>query len=286
MIEIYLLEQLAAFRKYGTLLSASEHLHLTQPTLTRSMQKIEELAGVPLFIREHKRLSLNENGLLLADYAQRILDEECEMLDRVRTLDRSHCTVTIGSSGPGPLLTMVPLFHEIFPEAKTASELKSEDKLIKGLMDDEYQLIILDHELDSEDLTQFYCGSESLFLEIMPDHPAAGLKSISFKEADGMSFLIHTEIGIWDQLVRKYMPNSTFLMQSDMDSLKQVAASSTLPSFQTDLGIEDAGLRGSRIAVPFSDPEACVRFYCILKKKNRIKYNAFIEAIRENHSKD
>ena len=82
------------------------------------------------------------------------------------------------------------------------------------------------------------------------------------------------------------MPNSTFLMQSDMDSLKQVAASSTLPSFQTDLGIEDAGLRGSRIAVPFSDPEACVRFYCILKKKNRIKYNAFIEAIRENHSKD
>lgn len=96
-----------------------------------------------------------------------------------------------------------------------------------------------------------------------------------------MSFLMHTEIGIWDQLVRKYMPNSTFLMQSDMDSLKQVAASSTLPSFQTDLGIEDAGLRGSRIAVPFSDPEACVNFYCTLKKKNQIKYKAFIEAMNE-----
>ena len=77
------------------------------------------------------------------------------------------------------------------------------------------------------------------------------------------------------------MPNSTFLMQSDMDSLKQVAASSTLPSFQTDLGIEDAGLRGSRIAVPFLDPEACVNFYCTLKKKNQIKYKAFIEAMNE-----
>ena len=42
MIEIYLLEQLAAVAKYGTLLKASEELHLSQPALSRSMKKLEE----------------------------------------------------------------------------------------------------------------------------------------------------------------------------------------------------------------------------------------------------
>ena len=55
MIEIYLLEQLVALAEYGTLSEATEHIHLTQPTLTRSMQKLETQIGVPLFERENKK---------------------------------------------------------------------------------------------------------------------------------------------------------------------------------------------------------------------------------------
>ena len=39
MIEIYLLEQLEAFARCGTLSAAAEELHLSQPALTRSMKK-------------------------------------------------------------------------------------------------------------------------------------------------------------------------------------------------------------------------------------------------------
>ena len=50
MIEIRLLEQLAAFAEYGTLSEAAERLHTSQPTLTRSMKQLEDELGVPLFI--------------------------------------------------------------------------------------------------------------------------------------------------------------------------------------------------------------------------------------------
>ena len=43
MIEIYLLEQLEAFARCGTLSAAAEELHLSQPALTRSMKKLEQL---------------------------------------------------------------------------------------------------------------------------------------------------------------------------------------------------------------------------------------------------
>ncbi|MBR5346488.1 MAG: LysR family transcriptional regulator, partial [Deltaproteobacteria bacterium] len=59
MIELQLLKQLVTFRQYGTLSAASEVLHLSQPSLTRSMQKLESLLGVPLFERDRNRIRLN-----------------------------------------------------------------------------------------------------------------------------------------------------------------------------------------------------------------------------------
>mgnify|MGYP003550694747 FL=1 len=40
MIEMNLLETLAAFDTYGTLSASSIHLHISQPALSRSMQKL------------------------------------------------------------------------------------------------------------------------------------------------------------------------------------------------------------------------------------------------------
>ena len=75
MIDTYLLEQLTAVHECGTLSAAAEKLHLTQPSLTRSMQKLETLFGVKLFDRGKNRIVLNENGVLAAECAKHILAE-------------------------------------------------------------------------------------------------------------------------------------------------------------------------------------------------------------------
>ena len=50
MIEIYLLEALCALYDYGTLSAAAEHLHISQPALSRSMQKLEDLGKTPIIV--------------------------------------------------------------------------------------------------------------------------------------------------------------------------------------------------------------------------------------------
>ncbi len=52
MIEIYLLEQLIAVDQYKSFNTAAKKLNLTQPTITRSMQKIEHEFGISLFTRK------------------------------------------------------------------------------------------------------------------------------------------------------------------------------------------------------------------------------------------
>ena len=88
MIESYLLEHLVVFSEHRTLSETASVLHLTQPTLTRSMNKLEETFGVPLFTREKKRIRLNENGWMAARYAKEILREEEKMIAQVKALDR------------------------------------------------------------------------------------------------------------------------------------------------------------------------------------------------------
>ena len=95
MIENYLLEQFAAFAQYGTLLKTSEMLHISQPSLSRSMKKLEDEFGVPLFHRENKKLLLNETGKVAAEYARRALDANQEMIDHVTAFHRSLRTIYV-----------------------------------------------------------------------------------------------------------------------------------------------------------------------------------------------
>ena len=132
MLELFQLEQLAAFAQYGTLSKAAEALHLSQPSLTRSMQKLEAEFGVTLFQRTKNKLSFNENGELAADYAKRILDQTKDMLDLVRARDRMSHTLSFGTCAPIPILTLLQNAAREYSNMTVSSELKENDDLLRG----------------------------------------------------------------------------------------------------------------------------------------------------------
>ena len=145
MIEIYLLEALAAFHQYGTLSSAAEHLHISQPALSHSMKKLEEILNVSLFIRTKNSIALNDTGILAAQLARDILNSETRMIQMVRYYDSSLHTISVGSSAPGPIMEIPSLMTQLFPDMTITCETDTEDQLLKGLEDGKYNIIILSH---------------------------------------------------------------------------------------------------------------------------------------------
>ena len=135
MIDTYLLEQLCAVDECGTLSAASEKLHLTQPSLTRSMQKLESILGVSLFDRTKNRAVLNENGRLAAECARHILLEEADMITRVRALDRSRRTLAVGMVSPGPMMELSPLLSSLYPDLTIATEVRGEEELLQAIVE-------------------------------------------------------------------------------------------------------------------------------------------------------
>ena len=97
MFELHQLEQLITVAECGTLSAAAEKLHLSQPALSRSMQKLEAELQVPLFTRHKNKIELNENAEMAVDYARKILWQSQDMIDHLRAFDLSRRTIRVGS---------------------------------------------------------------------------------------------------------------------------------------------------------------------------------------------
>ena len=152
MIEIGQVEQLLAVSKYGTLSKAAEALHISQPALSRAMQKLEEELQVPIFDREKNRITLNATGKVAVDYAQKVLFSANDMIARVREYDRMTHTISIGSCAPAPLWDLVPYASKIYEDMAISSEIKMPDILLSGLENDLYTAVVLNEIPDSKEL--------------------------------------------------------------------------------------------------------------------------------------
>ena len=284
MIETYLLDALVAFNRYKTLSAAAEQTHVSQPALSRSMQKLEDILGVSLFERTKNKIELNETGKLAASLAERILEQQDEMVQLVRNYDNSLHTLSIGYSVPGPQLEIPSIINRLYPKMAVSSDLQDENTLIKGLRTNKYNMIISTVNYHDDDLICVPYGSEKLFISVPPAHPAAIYKDkgLSFNDVNGETFLMLSSVGVWDEMTRKKMPDSRFILQGDLDTLNELVNASSLASFATDLTIRlfRAEENSSRIYIPFTDEEAMMQYYCVALKENTGKLSRWFDYIQ------
>lgn len=181
MLELYQLVQLLAIAECGTISKAAEQLHLSQPSLSRSMQKLEEELQVTLFDRQKNKITLNKNGRLAVEQARRVVEQAQNLVDQVRAFDRSQRTISIGCCAPAPLVELVSLVSQLYPEMAISSEMKDNQLLLDGLRNNLYQMIVLPYPVEDPDLLCFVSGEERLFFSLPPAHPLSGAKELSFQ---------------------------------------------------------------------------------------------------------
>lgn len=284
MIELSQLEQLAAFAEQGTLSKAAEQLHMSQPTLTRAMKHLEDEFQVSLFEHKKNRLTLNENGLLAVDYANKILQQSADMLERVRTFDRSRHTIAVGSCAPAPLWDISPMLSSLYPNMTIMTEMKEINVLLDGLYNKTYQFIILTEKPEDNSCECFRWGEEHLYLSLPTSHPFAKSEGIYLKEMDGENMLLYSEIGFWHNLHKNKMPNSRFLLQSERFAFNELVNSSVLPSFTSDIVMRHPEQHQStpeRVTIPILDEEAHVTYYCCFLKNQTEHLQTFIQEMKK-----
>ena len=212
MLELYQLHQLVTIEECKTLSKAAEVLYISQPALTRSMQKLEKELCITLFDRKKNKIILNENGYEAVKYAKELLKKSIQMKNHLLDYDLRHKEFHVGSIAPAPLWAIEYIFKNSYQYTLNSTDITSDEKeLIHKLDNDQYALIILNHEIENENYESVKIFDEHLYLSVPHHHEFASLKDISFHQLDGTSVLLKSKLGYWKTLKEKFIPHSTLL---------------------------------------------------------------------------
>jgi DNA-binding transcriptional LysR family regulator len=138
----YELEQLIAFSELGTLAAVAQNLNISQPTITRSMQHLEDDFGVPLFERKINRIELTDTGKKAVEYARIILSDIQTAKSAVKEHYLSTRTIRIASCAPYPLWQVMPRLSAAFPNMTLSSVIRDNDFIENAIENEEFDLYI------------------------------------------------------------------------------------------------------------------------------------------------
>ena len=142
-MELRLLRYFLAVAREENITRAAEALHITQPTLSRQLARMEEELGVQLFDRSARRTVLTGEGLLLRRRAEEIIALS-EKAERELT-EQDACVngkISIGCGeieGVHRVVDVCKAFHEKYPltcfDFFTGNADAVQDQMDKGLLD-------------------------------------------------------------------------------------------------------------------------------------------------------
>ncbi|MBW3067906.1 LysR family transcriptional regulator [Actinomyces sp. 594] len=273
------LRQLEAIAREGTLSAAARSLHLSQPALSRSLQRLEAELGQPLFDRPGRRLVLNEAGRVALGHADRLLREEQALRTALGDLARRTRALRVGTVAPAPLWRLTSLIVERFPGLVLTSQSLSQEEVEEGVVNGELDLGISlrPHPLPS--VRSAWLMVENLSVALPAGHALAGREQVAATDLDGETFLLLADIGFWRERCDRHLPHSQFVVQEDRDVFAQLARSSPLPHFVTDAPALSAPAPG-RVVVPIRDAMAHATFYLLLRPGGRSEAEAVFDWAR------
>lgn len=172
------LEYLVAVDDHRHFGRAAEACHVSQPTLSTQLKKLEQELGVELVERNPRQILLTGAGRLVVDRARRILGEA----DDIRLIARHAAnpaagTVRLGifpTLAPYLLPHVVPQIHASFPELELLLVEEKTEVVIEQLRSGRLDAGILALPVSEPSLHEEPLFSEDFVLAVPSDHPLAG----------------------------------------------------------------------------------------------------------------
>lgn len=184
--------------KYFLHLAQSEHvsqsaaeLHISQPSLSSTIKKLENELGVPLFVRNGRNIRLSGYGEIYRDYVRQSLDalENGRIaLDEKRGFDNRH--LSLGMLSPYIWSDLLYHFGQKYPEiAVDRYSLENSDycKLLRSGKIDMYIGGV--HDLEARDFASTVLYEDDIVLLVNKAHPLAQRDAIDLRQCGDVRFI-------------------------------------------------------------------------------------------------
>src|SRR2546430_2909698 len=197
-MEIHQLRYFVAVAEEGSFSNAAEREHVSQPSLSQQIHKLEEELNQQLFDRLPRSVVLTEAGTALLVYARQILSGIAEGRQAVKALEHEVAEKLSVGAIPSIALYVLPRligsFQRSYPKVTFELFEDTTDKMAQQLEDGTLDLVIASGSDEIPNLARHSLGREPLLMLLPEKHRLARRKSIKWSElASEKVLLLHEQ---------------------------------------------------------------------------------------------
>jgi len=173
---------------------AADACHVSQPTLSVAIKKVEQQIGAPLFERGASEIRTTPLGELIVTQIKRVLDETLR-LDEIATQSRDPLKEplrvgVIYTIAPYLLPALIPVLHKLAPDMPLFLREDFTANLIPMLKEGELDILVLALPVDVPGIVAQRVYEEPFRVVVPAAHEWAGRKSVRNDELDGQQLLL------------------------------------------------------------------------------------------------
>jgi LysR family hydrogen peroxide-inducible transcriptional activator len=196
-MEMQQLRYVVAVARTGNFSRGAEQCHVSQPSLSQQIQKLEEELGERLFDRLKREAKLTPHGEAFLRHAIHIL-EEADLATReaaeAKNLMRGAVTVgVLPTIAPYLLPDAMAEFTKSYPGVEIVVQEDTTARLLKHALAYEIDFALASHPIQDERLEVRELFAEELLLALPPGHPLTRKRAVEVSALEGERLIVMKE---------------------------------------------------------------------------------------------
>lgn len=263
-MELRQLKHLVLFADTGSVSEVAKLVYLTQPSVTRSLQSLEDEIGIEIFYRERNRLFLTEAGEKVVSLAKKVVDDAAELQAEIEGMKRLQTSLSVLSIAPIPLYKVASVLQGRLKQPHVTRDIVTEDEALKALAEHRCDIAII-QERRHVGIELYPLFHEQILLAVPNDHTLANKDEVHFRDLEGSDILIFNKGGFWTNFVKAKMPGVRFILQDDERSYWVLVKNASVPYFISSHMKQRTEADGTHKIIPFAEESTKIRLALAVK---------------------
>ncbi len=173
---------------------AAARLHRTQPAVSQAIAKLEGELGEVLLDRAARDGTLTDAGLLLREYAQKLLNLRADAIGALAELRELHQGRLNFAANEYTCLYLLPLLDEFRrqnPRIKLAVQRALASRIADEVLLHTVELGVLSFRPEDPQLRSIIVYRDQLAFVVNPEHPLARAGKVSIRQLAAQNFVAH-----------------------------------------------------------------------------------------------
>lgn len=284
------LEYLVALAEHKHFRRAADSCHVSQPTLSGQIRKLEDELGIILLERTSRKVLFTQSGLLLVDQAKTIL-REVKLLKEMASNQGKEMTGplhvgVIPTIGPYLMPHIVPALQQAFPELELFLYEAQTHQLLEQLETGRLDCAIVASVRETEPFIEVPLFNEKMLLAVSETHPWAKEETIPMSMLKDREMLMLDDGHCLRNQALGYCftagaKENSHYQATSLETLRNMVAANAGMTLMPQLAVLSEGARGGVKYLPCHTPQPARDVILVYRPGSplRVRYERIAEAI-------